>query len=355
MILKKLNFKKKNIFFSNRIAISPMCQYSASHGNPSEWHYRHLSNLMLSGAGLLVLESTAVTKAGRITKKDLCIETKEQRNEFKKLVSHLKKINNKPIGIQLSHSGRKGSSYIPWVRHNSSLKKNESWETISSSNIPKDTGWPKPKKLKINEIENLKLKFHNSIINSLYSNFDLLELHMAHGYLLHQFLSPICNNRKDRYGGNKLNRFRLPLEIAKIARNNWPKSKILGARITATDHLKDGIDINEAIEFCIELEKIGFDYICVSSGGIITKTNMKQKEFFRLNLAKEIKKRTKLKVGITGQADDMMLAEKYIKKKFIDNIFIGRKFLKNPFFLFEDKFLKRIGFESPPAQYLRGY
>ena len=355
MILKKLQFSKKQKPFCNRISVSPMCQYSAVKGIPSDWHYRHLSNLMLSGAGLLMLESTSVSSEGKISKKDLCIETKKQRNEFKNLVSYLKKINDKPIGIQLSHSGRKGSSNIPWIKHNSPLKNNESWITLSSSDIPKDTGWPKPRKLKINEIEKLKIKFHNSIKNSLYANFDLLELHMAHGYLLHQFLSPICNNRNDEYGGNKFNRFRLPLEIAKITRTIWPKNKILGARITATDHLKDGIDINEAIEFCIELEKIGFDYICVSSGGIITKTNMKQKEFFRLNLAKEIKKRTKLKVGITGQADNMMLAEKYIKKKFIDNIFIGRKFLKNPFFLFEDKFLKRIGFENPPAQYLRGY
>ena len=355
MILNKLKFSNKQKFFCNRISVSPMCQYSAVKGEPSDWHYRHLSNLMLSGAGLVMLESTSVSSEGKISKKDLSIETKKQRKEFKKLVSFLKKINDQPIGIQLSHAGRKGSSHIPWLKPNSPLKKNGSWTTFSSSNIPKDRGWPKPKKLNIKEIENLKKKFLNSINNSLHANFDLLELHMAHGYLLHQFLSPICNDRIDKYGGNKLNRFRLPLEIAEIARNIWPKNRILGARITATDHLKNGIKIKEATEFCIELQKLGFDYICVSSGGIITKTNMKQKLFFRLNLAKKIKKSTKLKVGITGQADDMKLAEKYIKKNFIDNVFIGRKFLKNPFFLFQDKFLIKKGLKKPPPQYLRGY
>ena len=355
MILNKLNFSKKKRSFVNRISVSPMCQYSANNGLPSDWHFRHLSNLIMSGAGLLMIESTAVTAKGRISKKDLCIESKKQKQEFKKLIQHLKRVNDIPIGIQLSHSGRKGSSEIPWIKANTPLKKKEAWQTFSSSNLPKDAGWPKPKNMNINEIKSLIKKFKMSIKNSLYANFDILELHMAHGYLLHQFLSPICNNRTDSYGGNKLNRFRLALEIAKIARKIWPNNKILGARITGNDHLKNGISTKEAVEFCLELEKIGFDYVCVSSGGIITKTNMKQKKFFRLDFAKEIKKKTNLKVGITGFTNDLKLADKYIKKNYFDNIFIGRPFLKNPFFLYDEEFLKKKGFRSAPSQYLRGY
>ncbi len=355
MILNKLYFTRCKKSFSNRISVSPMCQYSATNGIPTDWHYRHLSNLLISGAGLLMIESTAVTSKGKISKKDLCIETKKQKNEFKRLVKYLKKQDNTPIGIQLSHSGRKGSSQIPSIKSNTPLKNKESWKTVSSSNLSKDLGWPKPKQLSIKGIEKIKKKFENSIKNSLYANFDILELHMAHGYLLHQFLSPICNNRTDSYGGNKFKRFRLALEIAKIARKIWPKNKILGARITGNDHLKSGISTKEAVEFCSELEKIGFDYVCVSSGGIITKTNMKQKKFFRLDFAKEIKKKTNLKVGITGFTNDLELADKYIKKNYFDNIFVGRPFLKNPFFLYNEEFLKKNGFRNAPSQYLRGY
>ena len=353
MILKELKFNNK-IKLSNRISVSPMCQYSAKDGQPTSWHYRHLGNLVLSGAGLLMLESTAVCKNGRISKKDLCIETKKQTDKFKILVQNLKKTNNIPIGIQLSHSGRKGSSHIPWEKKNSPLKGKNSWITISSSNIPKDEGWPKPKAMNKSDISKIKKQFQIAIKNSNVANFDFLELHMAHGYLLHQFLSPICNNRDDCYGGNKKNRFKLPLEIAKNARSLWPKNKILGARITGTDHLLNGITLKQTIDFCKELEKIGFDYVCVSSGGIITKTNLKFKKFFRINLAKEIKKKTKLKVGVTGMTNDFRLADKYLKNKSIDNIFIGRPFLSNPFFLYKDEYLIRNGLKNTIKQYIRG-
>ena len=133
------------------------------------------------------------------------------------------------------------------------------------------------------------------------------------------------------------------------------KNKILGARITGNDHLKDGIDTQEALEFCKELEKIGFDYVCVSSGGIITKTKLKPKKFYRLEFAKKIKKNTKLKVGITGMTNDIIIADKLMKKNYFDGIFVGRPFLKNPFFLFNEKALKNKNFMKPPKQYIRGY
>jgi len=356
MILSKLNFKKNQKNFSNRISISPMCQYSALNGSPTDWHYRHLSNLMISGAGSLMLESTAVSKYGKITKKDLCIETLKQKNEFKKLVNYLKNINNTPIGIQLSHSGRKGSSYIPWEKNNSPLKnKKESWKTISSSSIPKDKNWPIPLKMNKNQILNVIKKFKIAVKNSNEANFDILEIHMAHGYLLHQFLSPICNDRRDSYGGNERNRFKFPLEIAKVSRDNWPKNKILGARVTGNDHMKKGINSSECLNLCKELEKIGFDYVCISSGGILTKTKLKFKKFFRINFARHIKKKTKLKVGITGITSDFKLADNFLKKKIIDNIYVGRPFLANPFFLQSDKYLKKRGFKQTIKQYNRGF
>ena len=209
MIFEK--FKIKNLKFRNKIFISPMCQYSSKDGCPSDWHYRHLGNLMLSGAGGLVVESTAVNMNGRISPADLCIEKKFQKDSFHKLIKYLKKINDMPILLQISHSGRKGSSQVPWIKSNTPLKRN-SWTTFSSSNLRKDINWPKPKSLSNLQIKKLIKDFKKATINSLQSGFDGIEIHMAHGYLLHQFLSPISNIRKDEYGGNQNNRIIFPVK-----------------------------------------------------------------------------------------------------------------------------------------------
>ena len=353
MILKKLKFKRSKKIISNRIIVSPMCQYSANNGAPSDWHFRHLGNLMLSGSSIVIIESTAVSKNGMISKKDLCIENEYQKKKLKNLVNHLKKIKNIPIGIQIAHAGRKGSSELPWVKYDTPLKKKDSWITYSASNLKKDKGWPRPKELSVKEISQIIKKYKQSAINSKNANFDLLELHMAHGYLLHQFLSPISNQRNDYYGGACKNRLNFALKIANAVRKVWPKNKILGARITATDHLSNGIKIDEAVHLCKNLDKIGFDYVCVSSGGIQKKTNRKFKDFFRAKFAKKIKENTNLNVGITGLTNNFKKANEYIKKKYFDFIFVGRPFLKNPFFLYHDKYLKTKKFKKIPSQYER--
>ena len=350
MILKNIKFNRSKRKIKNRIIISPMCQYSSINGSPSNWHYRHLGNLVISGASSLILESTAVSREGMISKKDLCLETKKQSSDLKKLVSFLKNLNNIPIGIQISHAGKKGSSELPWVKFDTPLNKKNGWQTFSASSIRKDKGWPVPKKLSKKKISNIINDFKKATIKSKNANFDLLEIHMAHGYLLHQFLSPISNIRNDEYGSSKEGRLKFPLEIARIVRKFWPKNKILGARITATDHLKKGLNIKDAIKLCKGLDKIGFDYVCVSSGGIQRKNSRKFKNFFRSNFSKQIKKETNLIVGITGLTSNFKKAEKFIRKKYFDIIFVGRPFLKNPFFLFHDKFIKSKNFEkiSPP-------
>tara|TARA_B100000579_G_C22847086_1_gene865047 strand:+ start:3071 stop:3949 length:879 start_codon:yes stop_codon:yes gene_type:complete len=288
-----------------------------------------------------------------ISKKDLCIENDYQKKKLKNLVNYLKKIKNIPVGIQISHSGRKGSSELPWIKYDTPLKKKNSWKTYSASELRKDKGWPKPKKLSIKKISQIIKIYKQSAINSKNANFDLLELHMAHGYLLHQFLSPISNQRSDYYGGTKKNRLNFVLEIASTVRKVWPKNKVLGARITASDHLSNGIKISEAVNLCKSLDKIGFDYVCVSSGGIQKKTGRKFKDFFRAKFAKKIKKHTNLNVGITGLTNNFKKANGYIKKKYFDFIFVGRPFLKNPFFLFHDQYIKTKKFEKIPSQYER--
>ncbi len=353
MILKKLKFKNSKKILKNRILVSPMCQYSSVNGSPSNWHFRHLGNLIISGASSIILESTAVSKEGMISKKDLCLQNKKQALKFKKLVKFLKNLNDIPIGIQISHAGRKGSSELPWFKFDTPLKKKHGWQTFSASKLKKDQGWPIPKQLTKRKIFKIINDFKKTTKKSDKANFDLLEIHMAHGYLLHQFLSPISNIRNDEYGGTREKRLKLSIEVAKAVREVWPKNKILGARITATDHLKNGINISDSIQLCKRLDKIGFDYVCVSSGGIQRKTSRIFKPFFRSKFSKQIKKETNLIVGITGQTDNFQKAINFMKKKYFDIVFIGKPFLKNPFFLFHDKYLKSKIFKKIPNQYQR--
>lgn len=354
MIFKKLKINKKSLL--NRITVSSMCQYSANNGSPSQWHYSHLSSLMSSGAGSIMMESTAVSKEGRITHKDLSVFNNKQANDLKKLLVHLRKLNNEiPIGIQISHSGRKGSANIPWVKKGKNLtKKDNSWKTYAPSKIKRSNGWPKPKEMKINQIKKLINDFKKATTRIDHAGFDCLEIHMAHGYLLHEFMSPISNVREDKYGGNLKNRCTLLLEIADIVRKAWPKNKILGARITGSDHLPGGVNVKDAIYLSKKLEEIGLDYICVSSGGILPKTNMNFKMGHRMNISKKIKKATKLKVCTTGMLNDLKLIEKGIKNKHFDFVAVGRAFLKNPRWIFEEASkLKKTNIL--PMQYLRGY
>ncbi len=349
MIFNKI--KVGGIKLNNRIVVSPMCQYSGKNGCPSEWHYAHLGNLANSGAGMLTIESTAVNMNGRITHADLCLKSKKQFSSMKKLFIYLKKLSKIPICLQLAHSGRKGSANIPWIKKNSPLSKNQlSWKTFSASNIKKDKGWPKPIELSKKKIEFLIKDYLNSARLAKKIGFEGIEIHMAHGYLLHQFISPISNKRKDIFGGSLNNRLRLPLLIAKKIREIWPKNKILGARITGSDHLKGGIDINESVFLVKELEKIGLNYVCVSSGGILTKTNLKpNKKAFRLKLAEKIRKKTKILIRTSGNLSYPKLLKKIVGKK-IHLVAVGRGFLKNPRWIYDNFKLKNI-----PNQISRGF
>ena len=333
MILNKLKFK--NTLLDNRIVISPMCQYSAHNGLPSKWHYKHLLNLCSTGASMVILESTAVSKNGRISPADLCLYNDKHQKNLTRLFNFLKLNNDTKIGIQISHSGRKGSSNIPWIKSNKPLPKNKSWKTFAPSPISRDKKWPTPKMLTINEIKKIINKFKNTTIRAKKIGFDSIEIHMAHGYLLHQFFSPVSNKRKDVYGGNLENRSRLLIEIGMMMRKIWPSNRILGARITGTDHLNGGVEINDAIYLAKKLKKIGFDYVSVSSGGILPKTKMRQTEAFRSNIAKKIKDESKLFTTSSGMITKHETAIKLIKNKKLDFITIARTIIKNPSWIYQ--------------------
>lgn len=337
----------------NRISISPMCQYSADrHGNPSSWHYQHLGNLSQLGAGLLMLESTSISNEGRITLNDLVLSNKKNYLSFCNLVKFLKKKSDIKIGIQISHAGRKGSSYIPWKKANSPLKKNN-WKTYSASAIAKDKHWPVPSELNDKKIKKIINDFYNSASLANKANFDCLEIHMAHGYLLHQFFSPISNKRNDQYGGSLKKRCKLLIQIAKKIRKIWPTKKILGARITGCDFVKFGSTVEDAIYLTKNLQKIGFDYVCVSGGGILTRTKIKFKKGYNVKNAYKIKKFTKkILIQTVGMMQDLKFSDTLIQRKKIDLVSIAREFINNPYFLFRYKNFKSKIPNLPP-QYAR--
>jgi len=352
MISKKIKIGK--MILKNRVIIGPMCQYSANNGKPSKWHYRHLKFLSNLGAGLLMLESTAVNKSGKISKKDLQLSNSEQKNSLLNLVKKIRNDKTK-IGIQISHSGRKGSSEVPWVKNNKPLvKKSGSWKTYAPSAIKRDKNWPTPQELSFDQIKKIKKDFKNSARLANMAKFDCLEIHMAHGYLLHQFFSPLSNIRSDEYGGNIQKRSKFLLEVAKEIRKIWPKNKILGARITGSDNLKKGIKINDAIYLAKHLKKIGLNYVAVSSGGILPKTNVKFFPGYQVPLAKKIKKNVKINVITLGMINSKKIISNVLKYKFADLVAVSRRFINEPYWLLKkDSRPLKLNKKSIPNQYLR--
>ena len=310
-----------------------MCQYKAIDGCPTLWHYHHLRNLIETGAGSLTIESTAISIEGRITHSDLCLFNKKHFLKHKELVKNLKRVRDIPIILQLSHSGRKGSAEIPWIKKNKPLKK-KNWKTIAPSAISRAKEWPIPKEMSREKIFDTIKKFKSSANLAFRAGYDGVEIHMAHGYLIHQFCSPISNLRNDEFG-IKNKDYKFPLEILKQINKIRPKYKIIGARVTGSDHLKNGIDISEAKNLVKKLKKSGLDYACISSGGIIPKTKLKASKGFRFKMAAEIKKDCKIITRTSGMINDYKTIQKFLKNNRVDMVAIGRKFVEEKFFLFK--------------------
>jgi len=353
MIEKPIIIGRKKL--RNRVILAPMCQYMAKNTNPSNWHYQHLGRAMTSGFGMIMMESTSISLEGRISKYDLVLSSKRNLKSFKILIKFLKSLGNTPIGIQLSHAGRKGSSEVPWIKKNKPLNKNEGWQTISPSGLKRDKNWPTPKTISPQKIKLIINQFKNSAKYAISAGLDCIELHMAHGYLLHQFLSPISNKRNDEYGGDLKNRCKLPLTIASEIKKICDKKKILiGARVTGNDWVESGFSIDDCIYLVKNLEKIGINYICVSSGGIYSKTNLKFKRAYNSELSKIIKKNVKIPVRVAGEIQSINVANKILKDKKADLIALGRSYLKNPNIILSSFNKKNIN-DYIPKPYLRGF
>ncbi|NQV57701.1 MAG: NADH:flavin oxidoreductase/NADH oxidase, partial [Rhodospirillales bacterium] len=262
----------RGLELANRIVVAPMCQYSAVDGTMSDWHIHHLGSFAISGAGLFIVEATGVEAIGRISPGCTGLYSDENEAAMKRVLGIVRGFGPTPMGIQLAHAGRKASSMIPWQGTGALPADDaEAWPTVAPSALPHSDTWPTPEALDQTGLTRIRNAFVQAAERSLRIGYDLIEIHSAHGYLLHEFLSPISNRRDDDYGGSLENRLRFPLEVFEAVRAVWPEDKPLGVRVSATDWMEDAWDIESTIAYAKALKERGCDFIDVSAGGMSPK------------------------------------------------------------------------------------
>lgn len=323
-------FALGGITLENRAVISPMCQYSATDGSASDWHMVHLGQFALSAAGLLLIEATAVEAAGRITTGCLGLYSEANEAALARVVSVIKNVTTMPVGIQLAHSGRKGSSHLAWAGGRGLSDDEGAWTTFSSSAVPYDDSRPLPQMLDRDGMDRIRDAFVTAARRAERIGIDVVEIHSAHGYLLHQFLSPLVNRREDAYGGSRERRMRFPLEVAAATRAAWPRSKGLGARINAADFVDGGATLDDTVAYAAALKEIGFDYVCVSAGSLIRGQTFDAYPGYLLPYAQEVRSRTGIATMGVGMIVDPALAEASIATGRVDMVAMARAFLDDP-------------------------
>jgi 2,4-dienoyl-CoA reductase-like NADH-dependent reductase (Old Yellow Enzyme family) len=320
----------RNLTLANRIVVSPMCQYSADDGSANDWHMMHLGSLAVSGAGLLMIEATAVEREGRITHGCLGLYSDNNELALAHVIAACRRFGNTPIGIQIAHAGRKGSAQRPWDG-GAPLKPEENpWETVAPSAIPMAEGWHTPRAASAEDLARIRDAFAATARRAARLGLDLVEIHSAHGYLLHEFLSPISNRRTDAYGGNRENRMRFPLEVAEAVRAAWPADKPMGARITGTDWIEGGFTVEDAVVYAEALKARGIDYVCVSSGGISLKASIPLGPGYQVPLARKVKRGTGIATRAVGLIVDPHQAERIVASGEADMVALARGFLDDP-------------------------
>ncbi|MBP2170917.1 2,4-dienoyl-CoA reductase-like NADH-dependent reductase (Old Yellow Enzyme family) [Erwinia toletana] len=314
----------------NRIVIAPMCQYSAEQGNATAWHRIHLGHLALSGAGLLILEAAAVEAAGRITAQDLGLWDDATEQALAAVIEDVKKYSAMPIGIQLGHAGRKASTEVPWRGGHFVPADQGGWQTHAPSALPFNSSDNPPEALSQSGIAAVKQAFIDSAIRADRLGLDLIEIHAAHGYLLHQFLSPLANQRDDNYGGSLENRMRIVLEIFHEVRQVLPAHKAVGVRISATDWVDGGWDLPQSIALSKALEALGCDYIHVSSGGLSPQQKISIGAGYQVPFAQAIKQQVAIPVIAVGLITQPEQAEAILQEGQADAIALARAMLYDP-------------------------
>lgn len=341
------------ITLPNRIAVSPMCQYSADDGSATDWHLQHLMQFALSRAGMVTVEATGVEARGRITHACLGLYSDANEAALDRVLKAARKVAapGTCFAIQLAHAGRKASTDMPWKAGKPLAADQGAWQTIAPSAVPFAEGWHTPQALDAGGIEGVVAAFRQSAERAVRLGFEAIELHGAHGYLVHQFLSPLSNQRTDSYGGSAENRMRFPLEAARALRSAAPRSVAVGARISGSDWADGGLGPDDAAAFAAALKGVGFDYVCVSSGNLVP-----SKIPFAPNYQVPFAAHVKAKAGIATRAVGLIVepaqADAIISSGQADFVALARAFLDNPRWVWHAA--ERMGATIPyPPQYAR--
>lgn len=332
LLFKPLQFGPLTL--KNRIVIAPMCQYSADQsGEVNYWHEQQWANYALSGAGLCIVEATAVQAEGRISYTDLGLWNDQQAEKIKVALDKIRSISPMPFAVQLAHAGRKASCYRVWEQHGQQIASNQEngWQTVAPSALAFHANDQVPQALTIAEIKEIIQSFADAAKRAVAAGFDLIELHAAHGYLLHQFLSPLSNQRTDEYGGSFENRIRLTLEVIAAIQQAVPENFPIGIRLSATDWMQEeSWDLASTLELCQILEQKGVVYLHISSGGLHSAQKIELQAGYQLEFAEEVKKTVKTPVIAVGLITEPIQAEGVLQYGQADAVAIGRAILFNP-------------------------
>lgn len=342
----------RSITLPNRIAVSPMCQYSSVDGCANDWHLVHLGSRAAGGAGLVLTEAAAVTPQGRISPQDLGI-WHDDHVEFLARIVHFIAQRGSVAGIQLAHAGRKASTPPPWENRSVTLTEAEGgWPIVAPSAIPFDDGCIMPTALNEDEIKEIATAFVEAARRSLLAGFRVAEIHAAHGYLLHQFLSPLSNQRTDQYGGSFKNRTRLLRDIVTAVREVWPDNLPLLVRISATDWVEGGWDMEQSLELVRQLLPLGVDLIDCSSGGSAPHARIPPGAGYQTRFAEQIRRETGGKSGAVGLITAPAQADHIIRSGQADLVLLARELLRDPYWPL--RAARDLGHAVPwPAQYVR--
>ena len=344
LTLRELNIR-------NRIFVSPMCQYSSQEGMPTDWHLVHLGSRAVGGAGLVMVEASAVTPQGRISPDDSGIWNSEQAKAFAPIVRFIREQGAVPA-IQLAHAGRKASTDLPWKGSGPLDAKHRGWQTIAASALPFTPGHPVPREATAQDLEIILGQFAAAARRSLEAGFDVVEIHMAHGYLLHEFLSPLTNRRSDEFGGSLENRLRFPLRVAQAVRNIWPEQLPVFVRISASDWMEGGWELSQSLELVRNLKAMGIDLIDCSSGGLVPEAAPPLGPGFQTPFASAIRQEVEIATGAVGFITDPAQAEQVVATGLADAVFLARAMLRDPYWPLHAA--KALGVDLCwPAQYER--
>jgi 2,4-dienoyl-CoA reductase-like NADH-dependent reductase (Old Yellow Enzyme family) len=341
----------RSVVLRNRLAVSPMCQYSAVDGLANDWHLVHLGARAAGGAGLVIAEATGVEARGRISAQDLGLWEDGQIEPLARIVRFVEG-QGAAAGIQLAHAGRKASTAAPWDGGGPVAVAAGGWTPVAPSAIPFDEGHPTPEALDEAGLRGVVTAFADAARRARAAGFEVVEVHAAHGYLLHQFLSPLSNHRTDRYGGGFEGRTRLVREVVAAVRAAWPAELPLLARISATDWVEGGWDVEQSVALCRLLRELGADLVDVSSGGLVPGARVPVGPGYQTGFAERIRREAGVPTGAVGMISSPEQADHVLRSGQADLVLLARELLRDPHFPL--RAARALGREGPwPRQYLR--